>query len=90
MAGEILRRPFAGGLRTAWFYFHSFTSLLRFDSSGRMPEGWRVVLLKLVTKSCIVKVGRSVDDTHRETDGCSLELATLWIERKLWGANGHG
>ncbi len=29
-------------------------------------------------------------DTRREADGYALELAKLWIEGKLWGANGHG
>jgi hypothetical protein len=28
-------------------------------------------------------------DTKREADGYGLELAKLWIEEKLWGANGH-
>jgi hypothetical protein len=28
--------------------------------------------------------------TRREADAYALELAKLWIEGKLWGANGHG
>jgi hypothetical protein len=29
-------------------------------------------------------------DTSREADRNALELAKLWIEGKIWGANGHG
>ena len=29
-------------------------------------------------------------DTKREADRYALELAKLWIEGKIWGANGHG
>lgn len=29
-------------------------------------------------------------DTRREADSYALELAKLWIEGKIWGANGHG
>jgi hypothetical protein len=28
--------------------------------------------------------------TRHEADAYALELAKLWIEGKLWGANGHG
>jgi hypothetical protein len=28
--------------------------------------------------------------TRSEADAYALELAKLWIEGKLWGANGHG
>ena len=28
--------------------------------------------------------------TRREADAYALELAKLWIEGKIWGANGHG
>ena len=29
-------------------------------------------------------------DTRREADAYALELARLWVEGKVWGANGHG
>ncbi len=29
-------------------------------------------------------------DTRREADAYALELARLWVEGKIWGANGHG
>jgi hypothetical protein len=29
-------------------------------------------------------------DTRREADAYALELARLWIEGKIWGANGPG
>jgi hypothetical protein len=28
-------------------------------------------------------------DSRREADAYALELAKLWIEGRLWGANGH-
>jgi hypothetical protein len=33
---------------------------------------------------------RASFDTRREADAYALELARLWIEGKIWGANGHG
>jgi hypothetical protein len=29
-------------------------------------------------------------DTKREADAYALELARLWVEGRIWGANGHG
>jgi hypothetical protein len=29
-------------------------------------------------------------DTQAQADSYGLELAKLWIDGKLWGANGHG
>jgi hypothetical protein len=50
-----------------------------------MPEDCRLVLLELVTKSCIVKTGRSVDDTRREVGGYALELAEVMDRGKALG-----
>ena len=33
---------------------------------------------------------RASFDSRREADAYALELARLWIEGKIWGANGHG
>jgi hypothetical protein len=33
---------------------------------------------------------RASFDTRREADAYALELARLWIEGKIWGANGNG
>lgn len=33
---------------------------------------------------------RATFDTQRQADAYALELAKLWIDGKLWGANGHG
>jgi hypothetical protein len=32
---------------------------------------------------------RASFDSRREADAYALELAKLWIEGRLWGANGH-
>jgi len=29
-------------------------------------------------------------DTRRQADSYAMELAKLWIDGRLWGANGHG
>ena len=33
---------------------------------------------------------RGTFDTRRQADSYAMELAKLWIDGKLWGANGHG
>lgn len=33
---------------------------------------------------------RAVFDSRRKADSYALELAKLWIDGRLWGANGHG
>jgi hypothetical protein len=33
---------------------------------------------------------RMTFDTRAQADSYGLELAKLWIDGKLWGANGHG
>jgi hypothetical protein len=33
---------------------------------------------------------RTTFDTQRQADSYALELAKLWIDGRLWGANGHG
>jgi hypothetical protein len=33
---------------------------------------------------------RMIFGTEREANAYALELAKLWIDGKLWGANGHG
>ena len=33
---------------------------------------------------------RALFDTRRQADSYAMELAKLWIDGRLWGANGHG
>jgi len=33
---------------------------------------------------------RATFDSRREADAYALELARLWVEGRIWGANGHG
>lgn len=33
---------------------------------------------------------RATFDTQREADALAFELAKLWIDGRLWGANGNG
>jgi hypothetical protein len=33
---------------------------------------------------------RATFDSRREADSYALELAKLWVDGRLWGANGHG
>jgi hypothetical protein len=33
---------------------------------------------------------RATFQTQRQADTYALELAKLWIDGRLWGANGHG
>jgi hypothetical protein len=33
---------------------------------------------------------RAVFDTRRQADSYAMELAKLWIDGRLWGANGSG
>ena len=33
---------------------------------------------------------RASFDTQRQADSYAMELAKLWIDGRLWGANGHG
>ena len=33
---------------------------------------------------------RSTFDTRRQANSYAMELAKLWIDGRLWGANGHG
>jgi len=33
---------------------------------------------------------RAAFDTRREADSYALELAKLWVDGRLWGANGQG
>ncbi len=33
---------------------------------------------------------RATFDSRRQADSYALELAKLWVDGKLWGANGHG
>ncbi len=33
---------------------------------------------------------RAAFGNRREADAYALELAKLWVDGRLWGANGHG
>jgi len=33
---------------------------------------------------------RATFETRRQANSYALELAKLWIDGRLWGANGHG
>ena len=33
---------------------------------------------------------RATFDSRRQADSYAMELAKLWIDGRLWGANGHG
>ncbi len=33
---------------------------------------------------------RATFETRRQADAYAFELAKLWIDGRLWGANGHG
>jgi hypothetical protein len=33
---------------------------------------------------------RATFETRREADSYAMELSKLWIDGRLWGANGHG
>jgi hypothetical protein len=33
---------------------------------------------------------RGTFDSRRQADSYAMELAKLWIDGRLWGANGHG
>jgi hypothetical protein len=33
---------------------------------------------------------RASFETRRQADSYAMELAKLWIDGRLWGANGHG
>ncbi len=33
---------------------------------------------------------RATFDSRKQADAYALELAKLWIDGRLWGANGHG
>ncbi len=33
---------------------------------------------------------RAAFDSRREADAYALELAKLWVDGRLWGANGQG
>lgn len=45
---------------------------------------------KAVKKIPIFGRRRTTFDTRREADAYAFELAKLWIDGRLWGANGHG
>jgi hypothetical protein len=45
---------------------------------------------KTVKKIPIFGRRRATFDTLRKADSYALELAKLWIDGRLWGANGHG
>ena len=33
---------------------------------------------------------RATFETQRQADSYAMELAKLWIDGRVWGANGHG
>ena len=45
---------------------------------------------KTVKKIPIFGRRRATFETRRQADSYAMELAKLWIDGRLWGANGHG
>jgi hypothetical protein len=45
---------------------------------------------KVVKKIPIFGRRRATFATRRQADSYAMELAKLWIDGRLWGANGHG
>lgn len=45
---------------------------------------------KTVKKIPIFGRRRATFDSRRQADAYAMELAKLWIDGRLWGANGHG
>jgi hypothetical protein len=45
---------------------------------------------KLAKRIPIFGRRRATFSTRRQADSYAMELAKLWIDGRLWGANGHG
>jgi hypothetical protein len=66
------------------------------ESEKTPPGEWvaraTVVITEGKSKKKIPIFGRrrATFDTQRQADAYAMELAKLWIDGKLWGANGHG
>jgi hypothetical protein len=60
-------------------------------SGGWAAEATVVVVDGKVTKRIpIFGRRRATFETRRQANCYALELAKLWIDGRLWGANGHG
>jgi hypothetical protein len=60
--------------------------------SGKWIARATVVIHEANTVKMIPVFGRrrASFDNRREADAYALELARLWVEGRIWGANGHG
>src|SRR5712692_2081292 len=61
-----------------------------FRSVGRWRRRWLSKTAKATKKIPIFGRRRVTFDTRRQADSYAIELAKLWIDGRLWGANGHG
>jgi hypothetical protein len=60
--------------------------------SGQWSARATIVLVENKTTKRIPIFGRrrATFDSKRQADSYAFELAKLWIDGRLWGANGHG
>jgi hypothetical protein len=62
----------------------------RFRSGGWVPRATVVIEEgKTVKRIPIFGRRRASFDSQREADAYALELAKLWVDGKIWGANGR-
>lgn len=63
----------------------------RLRSGGWMPRATVVIHeMNSVKKIPIFGRRRASFDSRQKADAYALELARLWVEGRIWGANGHG
>jgi len=63
----------------------------KLGSGGWIPRA-TVIINEANTVKMIPIFGRrrASFDSRQEADAYALELARLWVEGRIWGANGHG
>ena len=69
---------------------------IELDSQKLESGKWIAQAIVVIKETAVVKrvpiFGRRQMsfDERREADAYAMELARLWVEGRIWGANGHG
>ena len=79
-------------MRTATYRSHKIELASERNASGEWVARATIILEDGQTVRRIPVFGRrrTTFDTRRRADAYALELAKIWIDGRLWGANGNG
>jgi hypothetical protein len=79
-------------MRTATYRNHKIELTSDQSAAGEWVARATIIVEdgKIVRRIPIFGRRRTTFDTQRRADAYALELAKIWIDGRLWGANGNG